>query len=389
MSNIKIQIKKKTDSTDQSEFHKPTFFVSLQRISSAPDLTPIIQNSVPRENINTYRRRYITPTSNTMPRRSTIKEAFESSKSPATPQFVSPPIFDPCFHDAETFLRSYDRCAIANGWDENLKITYFGTFLSGIANRWYENYVENNTSSTWRDIVLEFKVEFPLKPNKDAEFEFANRKQFNSESIREYFYKLKLLAYDVDPLMDDSQFIKYFERGLHPKFYTNYQLSKHDCTTIYDLTTIIDKLEKIDKNTSTSINELRPKTPFSPNGYVNTRSPPFPPSNPNFRPRHPFAPPNQNFQHRHPSSFSTPSSNTNRFSRFTLPRNFTNMQYSSNFQNPNRSQNFSRNQNQYLPVTRTNNGRPRCYNCNRIGHFANTCRLQQHSPPNDQGRQNF
>ncbi|KAJ3640457.1 hypothetical protein Zmor_003751 [Zophobas morio] len=132
-----------------------------------------------------------------MSRRSTIKEAFESSKSAATPQFVSPPIFDPCFHDAETILGSYDRCAIANGWDENLKIAYFGTFFSGIANRWYENYVENNISSTWKDIVLEFKVEFPLKP-KDAEFEFANKKQFDSEGIREYFYKLKLLTYDVD-----------------------------------------------------------------------------------------------------------------------------------------------------------------------------------------------
>ncbi|KAJ3640338.1 hypothetical protein Zmor_003643 [Zophobas morio] len=129
----------------------------------------------------------------TMPNRSTISGAFASQKTPAVPQFVSPPIFDPCSGDANKFLAQYERCAVAN----NLKITYCGSFLSGVANRWYEEFVAGNPDSTWDDIVDVFKFEFEMNATHDADFRFESRRQYENESVREYFFKLKLLTHEA------------------------------------------------------------------------------------------------------------------------------------------------------------------------------------------------
>ena len=54
---------------------------------------------------------------------------------------------------------------------------------------------------TWDDIILEFKVEFPFGSDTDAELKFENHNQFCTELIREYFYKLKLIAHEADALL--------------------------------------------------------------------------------------------------------------------------------------------------------------------------------------------
>ena len=56
---------------------------------------------------------------------------------------------NPCSEDANKFLAQYDRCAVASSWEDNLKTTYFGSFLSGVANRWYEEFVAGNPDSRY------------------------------------------------------------------------------------------------------------------------------------------------------------------------------------------------------------------------------------------------
>ncbi|KAG5897281.1 hypothetical protein JTB14_011447 [Gonioctena quinquepunctata] len=73
----------------------------------------------------------------------TIEETLQRTLQPATPKFIPPPTFNPGTDNASVFLRTYERTAIANGWDNSLKISYFGTFLEGAANIWYNRFIEN------------------------------------------------------------------------------------------------------------------------------------------------------------------------------------------------------------------------------------------------------
>ena len=193
----------------------------------------------------------------------TISNAFESKKTPAIPNFISPEIFDPKRDDPERFLKNYERAAVANAWDNNLKIIYFGSFLSGIANRWYEHLVDTEGDKKWEDVKKEFLKEFQMSDySGDKEMQFENRKQGKDESVKEFFFDLLFLAHEVDPDMTDQRFIKYFEKGMLNKYFSNYKILKPDGVSIPGLKPIIEKLDAIERRAD-NISENPPETSSS------------------------------------------------------------------------------------------------------------------------------
>lgn len=272
----------------------------------------------------------------------TITEAFTSQKHPSIPSFISPEIFDPKRDDPQRFIQNYERAAVANAWNDNLKISYFGSFLSGIANRWYENFVTNNATKTWTDVKKEFLKEYRMSDySEDKERKFENRRQTREESVREYFFDLSFLAYELDPLMEDEKFIKQFERGMHDKYFSNYKILKPDDVTVPELKSIIAKLDAIEQRTKES------------QGYFHDRQ---------------------------------EVEEANKYTKFTTnSRKFDSRPPHLN------GGNFKKN----VPNTRSSNGRPRCYHCGRIGHFAGACwhntsgnNYKQDHHPNAKGRRN-
>lgn len=90
----------------------------------------------------------------------TISSVETGEKTPALPQFISPPTFNPCTDSAQSFLATYDRTAVANNWNDALKILYFHSFLQGAANIWYTEYKQAHPDSNWHLIGRAFKAEF-------------------------------------------------------------------------------------------------------------------------------------------------------------------------------------------------------------------------------------
>lgn len=77
----------------------------------------------------------------------TISTVETGEKTPALPQFISPPTYNPCTDSAQSFIATYDRMAVANNWNDGLKILYFHSFLQGAANIWYTEYKEGHPDS--------------------------------------------------------------------------------------------------------------------------------------------------------------------------------------------------------------------------------------------------
>ncbi|KAJ8911405.1 hypothetical protein NQ315_011372 [Exocentrus adspersus] len=118
----------------------------------------------------------------------TLREAIDNGRTPSTPKFISPTTFNPATGNALTYIRAYDRTAVANGWTDAYKINYFGSFLEGAAGIWYEEYKgeAGNANKTWQQITNDFCAEF-AGPNhmKLAKSKFANRRQQDGEDIKD------------------------------------------------------------------------------------------------------------------------------------------------------------------------------------------------------------
>lgn len=64
-------------------------------------------------------------------------------------------------------------------------------------------------------IIDAFKNEFEDGlGNKSAVLKFENYMQNQNDTLKTYLFELKMLAYDYIPNMDDTTFIKRFERGM-------------------------------------------------------------------------------------------------------------------------------------------------------------------------------
>ncbi|KAG5873695.1 hypothetical protein JTB14_026620 [Gonioctena quinquepunctata] len=92
-----------------------------------------------------------------------IAEAKTETRTPAVPDFVAPPQFNPHKgNKASTNLRAYERTAPANAWTDALKMCYSETYLLGVANIWYNHFIEEpaNSGKYLTGICQAFQDEF-------------------------------------------------------------------------------------------------------------------------------------------------------------------------------------------------------------------------------------
>jgi len=175
----------------------------------------------------------------------TIKDAQSIGDAPRVPKFVSPTVFDPATSNVISFLKSYDEAALLNRWDEKYKIAYFGCFLKGVAQTWYDTYISDpaNESETWAKIKSTFMLEFGGESHlREIKLRLQNRKQGATEDIKNYFFDV--INNQIDGISDE-RIIEYFENGLHPLYYERYALLRKPGMTIKDLKEITLKLSEL------------------------------------------------------------------------------------------------------------------------------------------------
>lgn len=183
----------------------------------------------------------------------TIRVASEENRPVATPKFVSPSTFNPSHSNTITFLASYERAAIANGWNDAHKINYFGSFLESPANFWYEKFVTEATHAdyTWNQIRDIFKEKYGGDgASRIAKTKFQNRKQQPHETIRAYYFDLMSLAHEVDANMCDETFRQQFEAGITPELFPFYCVLAQNNMTKSMILEAVYKLENISARNS-------------------------------------------------------------------------------------------------------------------------------------------
>lgn len=252
----------------------------------------------------------------------TLQEANTTAQSPRLPKFVSPAVFDPANSNALNFLNSYERTCIANGWTNNFKIKFLGSFLSGASNVWYNRYLEDagNFDKTWSEVKKDFTTKFGGDSCvRLAKIKLINRKQQSSENIKNYFYDLVTLAENYNPNMNKDDFVDYFENGLQPKFLQMYCTLRYSGMSVDDLEKIVHRLSDFEERSAVgNLNQLTSLLSIGANNTANTSNP-------------------------------------------------------SNFQTL-RNRTYVPNTNSFPPKQ---NNRPFCNRCNVLGHYTSTCWYNQ------------
>ncbi|KAJ8928977.1 hypothetical protein NQ314_018382 [Rhamnusium bicolor] len=340
----------------------------------------------------------------------TITEALTAHKTPAIPTFINPQTFHPSKGNPCNFINNYKRTAIANSWDNTLKIAYLGSFLEVSANLWYKMYSNNkqNAQKGWTHIVDDFLQEFEdSNLMTDLLARVKNRKQGPNESIKDYFYELKTVFYEYDQTLNPQKFIKFFEEGLTQEAtYHYYWLThppNHTPTTlmeIKELATTIDKAPRrcqeqtppqyapqsqqnyqpSQQNINTEDTPGFSRKPLQPRRHYETRK--FPNQYGQYNQNRNLYNSERSYQNSPTRQHQPPTTSREFVSTNQRGRNIgqTNTYRGNNYQRPPLNTN--------LPMTRTTDNRPKCYNCNRLGHFATTCPNAARSYPNGRGRQN-
>ena len=331
----------------------------------------IVTVKVPEKELNNHIHIFTDMAHNT-----TLENALAETKTPATPKFIQPPTFNPSIDLPVTFISKYERIAICNGWTDSYKIAYLGSFLEGPATLWYNDYSNEpaNKNKTWgqikKDFIKEFSGEQPLRKLK---FKLASRKQQANEDIKPYYYDLLALANEVDEKMSFDSFREYFENGLHPSFYETYYLMSTADMNYARLKALVLKLSEIRERAlvrqmTAQTSLLAIEDSYSENTRQDRTQPQYNRYNAanngnstgNYREQY------QNRGRRPRGNYSSRGQRT-----FYRGANGYRGGQHRNYRGRNTHRgNNGGNRGSWVPNTRCNDGRPRCTNCNRCGHYS-------------------
>ena len=304
----------------------------------------------------------------------TILDATATGRKATIPQFISPPTFHPCKNNATDFLNNYERTAIANGWDETLKIAYFETFLDGASNLWFQEYKQNKGNNDWDDILRDFKIEF-----EDTDYQgklkqkFEDRRQSEEESVVNYLYELRVLYTNYKNTIDMEEFLNTFGKGLTEENYYNYywltNIPNKPPANIEELKQIaitIDKAPKqikrnLDRTNERGDNRQRGNNFTNPRPYRQAYNQPRWSNNP---PRQSYNNSRQGTNYRGQNTYNG-QQNANQQTNWHRQE-----RQAQNNPSPRGQDNT-----EYLGTKpRNSRNSQACYNCGKFGHFAATCR---------------
>lgn len=250
----------------------------------------------------------------------------QTSVEAAKPKFISPEIFNPSKSSVHDFIRHFERCASANGWNFAHRIKYFGTFLDGPANTWYYRYQgePGNRDKNWADIKKDFISQFGWDDaEKSIEQKLRCLKQGEKEGIKNYYYRIIELMDQLGRNYETAELQMNLESGLAKPFHNNYYLLAARDMTEKQIREVIFKLDKqIPEETSDAL------------------------------------------------FISNSTSDTKNFSRRATDGKpiCYNCGKKGHFQQ-----------------TCLNKELPKCYNCNKTGHYARNCKMPMRGQQNNRG----
>src|SRR5277367_3679807 len=279
---------------------------------------------------------------------------------------IQPPYFDGQFGPAvSNWIWDFERVSEINGWDtDRLKLAAFPSYLTGLSKSWY-NTCHSTTCSeytTWQQWADEIKSTF-----REDFFgrlrTLEGRKLQHDELVDKYcFEKIALCRYH-DVKMEDEHIIHHLVEGL-PKELREKLISYSD-TDLNGFRVMLRKVIRLRSETAQPTeqtpgwekrpDEVKPSTNFDGRNYGILE---------------PVARRENWSPDRVPSvDFASHSSDERRRKRSpTPPRRYRRWTASAYY---NRE---TRRRAKRVKSTRTKDGRPICFNCNRPGHFARNCR---------------
>lgn len=131
-----------------------------------------------------------------------------------TPKFVEPDAFDGVSSSPESWLDFYEYAAGKNKWlSDEAKITNMRVYLRGVARKWYETCILEDSDDSWSQWRKKFLTAFRSNPVE----RWNTALNFKSEQscLVEYFFEKRRLLKLAEPLLPSTAVVALIMHGLH------------------------------------------------------------------------------------------------------------------------------------------------------------------------------
>ena len=132
--------------------------------------------------------------------------------------------------DPQMFIDSFEQIALANSWDDRMKILQLPSHLKGFAQAWIQGLSRRIRRGeiedpTWEEYVRLFLLESTEGLYSASEEQaLYRRKQRPDEAILSYFYSIDSLCDRVQANMSDEKRLFFLMQGMLPKYFEKVNL---------------------------------------------------------------------------------------------------------------------------------------------------------------------
>lgn len=203
---------------------------------------------------------------------------------------------------------------------------------------------------------------------------------------------------EYDPTFNVEEFRKFFENGMDRTLYRSYRLILEKNLDWDKLKKIVRKLEDISGVDEVGANlenlRLGDKKGCHHCHHIGEEQYRQPPRQPQRRSGTGVTNAGYGVNRPVKNYYQKPNTNFYRGNQYRTPQNdqsFSQRPQTRRFQSgptPPPRRRYDQHQVRFLPNTRNTDGRPRCFRCNKIGHFAVTCCQNGNEHSNSNGRRN-